>query len=146
MNKLIKIALIIFGTLLYLVTLVLAIRLYNFQYPTFDEKIDVTKLSNYHFEFTSHGKSMTDYGITDGSTLVMYPNKKCNVGDICGIECLTKKCNNDGDTIFTKKIISIDNNCYFFQGNKNPLESWDSRYYGCLKPDEFKMWGIVVIP
>lgn len=152
MYKLIKIALIIFGTILYLGTLILAVRLYNFEFPVYSAPaIDVTRLPNYHFQgIAGEGTSMTEYGFQENQQHEWYPNRKCQVGDFCAFTCLADKCKNGSDDKFLKKLISTENNCYFFEGNKKLYKykgqlnfSWDSNVYGCLKLSEFRMDYVV---
>lgn len=153
MNKFIKIVLIVFGTILYMGTLLLAVRLYNFNPPVYAENIDITKLPNYHGTISYSGGSMVEYGFSESGTATLYPNKQCRVGDFCSFTCLSSKCTLNGekpDAI--KKLISVVNNCYFFEGNKKPIwengqwmDSWDSNKYGCLHPAEFKMEGVVTL-
>jgi hypothetical protein len=65
---------------------------------------------------------------------------------------LFNKCTTpDGVSIFVKHLISIKDDCYWFEGNPDSrfekgieYKSFDSRTYGCLKLNEFRMDGVAV--
>lgn len=98
------------------------------------------------------GESMTSFGFPGTPHLLkVYPNKPCEVGSFCVFECLVEKCFNDGQPAhsYLKKLISVTDGCYLFEGNPDPWEengvvkySFDSRYYGCLYPSEFSIVGV----
>lgn len=104
------------------------------------------------------GKSMEEYGNPEGQNVKIYYNQKCVPGDNCSFQCLAEKCVcppgdcvSDGGNEFLaiKRLISINNDCYWFEGNYNSriegnteYTSFDSRTYGCLMPSEFRMNGV----
>lgn len=115
--------------------------------------------SNLHYPFFSIGRSMEQYGLEDKEDLWIFPNQQCKEGNFCSFVCLAEKCkcpSEDRCPSFgksesqLKKLISIKDDCYWFEGNPKPyeensewFESYDSRQYGCLKPNEFEMDGVI---
>lgn len=100
------------------------------------------------------GTSMQQYGIDDGDIFRVNHYWACKPGDNCFFKCLVPKCAGDygdskGQTDWTKRLISIKDDCYWFEGNPEPwmengilVQSFDSRIYGCLKRSEFIMRGV----
>lgn len=95
------------------------------------------------------GTSMTQFGYYDGEYLPV-TSKACTIGDVCVFRCLSDKCKikNNPDVTFIKNLISTENECYFFEGNTWKVDathpsSFDSHDYGCLKPFEFQVTGVV---
>lgn len=96
------------------------------------------------------GSSMTEYGLRDSELVKLHKDEKCEPGDICIFKCLVDKCINNEDNEFIKKLVLVDNNCYWFEGNREiwvkddtEFHSFDSRVYGCLQPSEFEIEGVV---
>ncbi len=105
------------------------------------------------------GKSMEDYGSPADQDVKIYYNQECMPGDNCSFQCLVDKCvcpsggcvNEDANNnLAIKRLVSIKNGCYWFEGNSKPwtegnikYESFDSRTYGCLLPSEFSVQGVV---
>jgi hypothetical protein len=94
-----------------------------------------------------NGTSMIQYGYSNDEKTKIYYNQTCRPGYDCSFQCTVKKCR-DGEE-YIKRVISIKDDCYWFEGNPKPMvegeytyESFDSRQYGCLKPGEFKMEGV----
>jgi len=96
------------------------------------------------------GYSMEEYGFHNNSYVVVELGK-CEVGDFCIIQCISKKCK---EKILIKKVIQQEDNKYWFQGNKNRgtcpewvvgetnCESFDSRDFGWLTEDiDFSFFG-----
>lgn len=90
-----------------------------------------------------YGFSMSQYGFSMGDSVVVHEGP-CQVGDICAFTCNSDRCTNpqhpEGQGRM-KILKSVENGCYFFQGNDDISTSWDSRSYGCLTEDEFEMIG-----
>jgi hypothetical protein len=96
------------------------------------------------------GDSMIQYGFKDGQLISIYPYRKCRVGNYCGFTCLAKKCIHNDHNQYLKKLVKLEGDCYWFEGNPKPIiegdiikTSWDSRTYGCLKTGEFKVVGVI---
>lgn len=106
-------------------------------------------------EMEMDGNSMSEYGLGDGVEARIYVNQTCQVGDFCSFTCISEKCAHEGQLGYeaVKKLTSIKDNCYFFEGNKNEWReenhpgqvafSHDSNIFGCLTLDEFRMEGVV---
>lgn len=102
------------------------------------------------------GTSMQQHGFEDGETFRLYPNRICEPGDFCSFRCRVDKCLGNygaskGMGYWVKQLVSVDDDCYWFEGNPEPWEeggilvqSFDSRTYGCLKSSEFVMEGIAI--
>lgn len=111
--------------------------------------INITKLETYHERIPiADTHSMTEFGFTTGMA-EWYPNKTCEIGNFCGFDCLSFKCQRGVEKSFLKKLVKIENNCYYFEGNTNPwrengilVESFDFRVFGCLMPNEFRINGV----
>lgn len=104
------------------------------------------------------GRSMEEYGSPAGQDVKIYYNQTCMPGDNCSFQCLVDKCTCSSSDCITedangnlaiKRLVSIKNGCYWFEGNSKPwiedgikYESFDSRTYGCLMPSEFLMQGV----
>lgn len=100
------------------------------------------------------GNSMSEYGFHDGDATLHYINEVCEVGDFCEFTCIAEKCAlYDEYPTSVKLLTNITDDCYYFEGNKNPWReeahpgkigtSHDSNVFGCLMPDEFEMHGVV---
>lgn len=111
-----------------------------------------------YWEEEIDGYSMEEYGFMNGETYWYYPKLACLPGDNCRFECLTERCtyhftstSTKPITVYLKHLVSIEDDCYWFEGNKNSFivndqeyESFDSRSYGCLKPNEFEISGVAI--
>jgi hypothetical protein len=141
------------GAVIALGLLILVGVIYNIRNPDLqlnqEEKQSVADPYGY---VPFYGKSMEQYGFNDGQSYKIYYKRQCIAGNICAFKCLVDKCigQPDGVVDYNKLLVSINDNCYWFEGNKNSwtedgleYESFDSRSYGCLKPEEFKMYGVV---
>ena len=100
------------------------------------------------------GNSMQQYGFYDGASFRVDTQKTCEPGDFCSFVCLVERCRGiygeaTGQVDWTKRLMSITDNCYWFEGNPENwmengimVQSFDSRMYGCLKQNEFRMQGV----
>ena len=79
---------------------------------------------------------MVEYGLKNGQKIFYNDGDTCKVGDFCIYE------KGEGKYI-VKKLISINDGCYWFEGNPSGYKSTDSRSYGCLTKDEFNTIGVV---
>lgn len=99
-----------------------------------------------NYSIYSRGTSM---GNGDGWSTID-PSKKPVIGDVVLFECLSSKCANpdhEGEEYSTlHRLTAIEpNGCMHIEGDAQyDLDSWDTRDYGCLMPDEIKIEGVVV--
>lgn len=151
MKTFIKIILIFvgIGLISYILLGSWALSTYDF-YPS-ESPVDEKKLESYSFDRELDGDSITQLGFTDGQIMHVFPNKPCNIGDICFFECLSSKCAHPDHSTFFKKAQSINSGCYYFVGNSGKwmkngvlVESWDSHLYGALCPGDFRILGVVL--
>jgi len=125
--------------------------------PVIDIKTVYTEnISDPYYMTTINGTSMEQYGIKDKSTVKVYTKRECKEGDFCAFKCNAEKCVTKSHVYYLKKLITRNNDCYWFEGNPSPREeittkindngsisksivkmiSFDSRSYGFLCGNE----------
>jgi hypothetical protein len=96
---------------------------------------------NGYFLMKSEGKSMTPC-YTEGGMRKVYPNRIPSIGEGIAFKCNIERCTHpDGTNLFDKLVKKIKNNCIWVEGC-SPT-SFDSRSYGWLCGDEYKLIGLV---
>lgn len=91
------------------------------------------------------GTSMGD----DTGTNIWYhldPSATPKIGDVISFKCVSEKCNNNSTFHVIHRLTKIETDgCMHIEGDSLINEdSWDTRDYGCLMPDEIKIEGVVV--
>lgn len=101
-------------------------------------------------EITVTGNSMSGYGIDDGEKVKINIGD-CRLSDICVFQWTTDwvqpvsgKLKINSGEVFIKKIIAIENGCYYFVGGNNTPISLDSRTFGCINNNQFRFVGSVI--
>lgn len=72
------------------------------------------------------------------------PFEKVRVGDVIEFTCFDTKCNRGvQDEMMNHRLVKTDENgCMHILGD-NQSNSWDTNDYGCLMPDQLKVYGVV---
>lgn len=90
-------------------------------------------IANDNSFFSVEGGSMVEYGFDDGDTLFVSLSSNCSVDEFC---VFTTNDWGEEKGIYIKKLIRINNNCYFFEGNPSGKQTSDSRHKGCIPKEK----------
>jgi len=154
---------LMFAILWFVAMILLAIHLESKpkQSPIEIKTVSAESVQEPYYITTIDGTSMEQYGIKDKSTVRVYTKRECKNGDFCAFKCNAEKCAMKTHSYFLKKLITKNNDCYWFEGNPKPREeittkinnngsisksivkvvSFDSRSYGFLCGDEVTING-----
>jgi len=92
--------------------------------------------NDYHYHMVTTGSSMTPCFV-EGRMINVYPNKIVEIGDTISFKCNVEKCHN---LILNKFLVGKNDNCIYVLGCN--AKSFDSKQYGWLCGDEYKILGV----
>jgi len=86
------------------------------------------------------GLSMVEYGFDNNIAISVNKSDECLTGDICVFDWISTE--QVGHT-YVKKLIRVENGCYWFEGNPSGMHTYDSRNFGCVTDQQIHIIGTV---